>query len=1055
MSYLKYVKNISSTAVYNRGLVHYNKNNISNYSVNKIEQGFLIKGSIRGNYYYDLAVNLKVDNNGELYYRTKCTCPYNWGGECEHVVALLIKFFKEDYDFLKDEIIRERDYNRLLGLIDSDSHEDIFYYIRGFREEKLVNFKIYIRVSKSEDEKEYGNNQDEDSDTAKIIKEFMVGDTSRFHLLPVSDRHILNYLNDVSYSKGREGNTFLLPKTEENFIFLKNIAEEGKLFFEETKEQLKIGEKYDPEVVIEGDEEEIFINVKDDKRIYKSSKSELAWILKANIVHPLNNKRIIDLPDTIKIPMDKKGEFLFEIIPDLQKRYNLEVNGELSEYRLITIEPEVYLKLDNKEGKLYCAAKVIIADEVYTGAEILSINTDNREYNRSEEDEKVWYGRDYQSLKELINFLGDYEFHVRPDSFFINDEIDIQEFITNGLLYLNEEWNVEQTESFNNIEVKKVELEPVVELMDNDNEDKIDWFEFKVYYNLGGRTFNRKELQDMIRYNKSGEAYIQLDDNYYFLQEGKNEKTLKSMLYLANDNEGNYKSKFYNILYYKKLMEDSGIVFQGNKVYNQLEEDITGDSLIKKKPVPEEVKNLLREYQKEGYYWLHFLSKYYLGGILADDMGLGKTIQTLTLLKSLQLSKPALVVCPRTLIYNWAEEIEKFFPDFKYMVYYGTPEERDKMLEMFDEYELIISSYSIIARDCEDLNNTINSFSYCILDEAQHIKNHKTKRAKGVKEIKSKSRLALTGTPIENSAEELWSIFDFLMPGYLGSYTSFRKNYLIPFENNESGKMEELKKRVSPFILRRKKGEVLAELPEKMVNIQHVEMTKLQQDSYKVVLEEVRGEILNVVSEKGFNKSRIHILAALTRLRQICDHPALVLNKVDRKASSGKLDTLLEMVQEAVEGGHKIVVFSQFVKMLKLIRERFDVSKITYEYLDGSTHNRMERVNNFNENQDIKVFLISLRAGGVGLNLTSADIVIHVDPWWNPMVERQATDRVHRIGQKNKVMVYKMITGGTVEEKMLKLQKRKEKIFSNLIEESESNIQNITWEDIQELLQFN
>jgi SNF2 family DNA or RNA helicase len=247
---------------------------------------------------------------------------------------------------------------------------------------------------------------------------------------------------------------------------------------------------------------------------------------------------------------------------------------------------------------------------------------------------------------------------------------------------------------------------------------------------------------------------------------------------------------------------------------------------------------------------------------------------------------------------------------------------------------------------------------------------------------------------------------------------------------------------------------VLKELPEKIINIHSVSMTQLQEDSYKLVLDEVKGKLLDTVSEKGFNRSRINVLAALTKLRQICNHPALVLDDKGLDSSSGKLDALLELVNDAISSGRKIIVFSQFVKMLKLIKKSFDRQKINYQYLDGSTRNRMERVNQFNNDPEIKVFLISLKAGGVGLNLTSADMVIHVDPWWNPMVERQAADRAHRLGQQNRVMVYKLITRGTVEEKMLKLQKKKQNVFDNIIEDNVNPIEAITWEDIQELLEY-
>jgi SNF2 family DNA or RNA helicase len=560
----------------------------------------------------------------------------------------------------------------------------------------------------------------------------------------------------------------------------------------------------------------------------------------------------------------------------------------------------------------------------------------------------------------------------------------------------------------------------------------------------------------MISYNKSGEAYLKIDNNFFVLESGEKEENLKQIIEHSETTEDDkFRSAYHNLLYYFNLAEEAGINFAGSRVYNQLKEDITEDKAVKEKKLPEEVSEVMRDYQKNGYYWLNFLHKYHFGGILADDMGLGKTLQMLTLLKGLSPERPALVVCPRTLIYNWQEEADKFFDNLSSLVYYGTPEERDEMRPEFSNYDLIITSYSILSRDIDKLNNEGLKFSLSILDEAQHIKNHKTQRAQAVKEITAESRLALTGTPLENSVAELWSIFDYLMPGYLGNYNYFNKNYLLPInKNNDQEKMEQLKERVAPFILRRRKEEVLKELPEKIINVHSVSMTQLQEDSYKLVLDEVKGKLLDTVNEKGFNRSRINVLAALTKLRQICNHPALVLDEKGLESSSGKLDALLELVSDAINSGRKIIVFSQFVKMLKLVKKSFDRQKINYQYLDGSTRNRMERVNEFNNNPEIKVFLISLKAGGVGLNLTSADMVIHVDPWWNPMVERQAADRAHRLGQENRVMVYKLITRGTVEEKMLKLQKKKQNVFDNIIEDNVNPIEAITWEDIQELLEY-
>lgn len=1050
---LDFVKNISSTAVYNRGLRYYKQGYIANYEVQKIKMNtFRISGTVRGNYYYDLTINLGVADNGELYYKSKCTCPYDWTGECKHVVAVLIKFFQEDYITLKDNLLRERDYQKLLELSQTREKYKVAYYIKGLKEDNLVNFKVYFKADSS-------YREEKKSLVDRYIKGFFSGNDKQRSLFSARDRFILKYLESNSYSKGRSDNSYLLPKTEENFLFIKDISLEGNLYFADTARKIKIGDEISLPLFLSGSEERIFLKYDNNYEVYHTNNDDFMWTVRDNIVHPIVNKRILNLPEEIKIPEKNRGEFLFEIIAELGKKYELELSKNLKNYKLVKIEPQIKLELDSKDGLLYCFVELQIGDQLYHGPEILSINLKNKEYSRSKEDKRLWYGKDYQAVRELIEFLEEYEFHVRPDGFFIKDKSDIQEFITNGLLYLNKEWEVKRSESFDQINVETVELKPLIDFTgdSNDNEDgKIDWFEFKILYDLGGKTYSRQEILEMIRYNKQGGAYIHLDNSYYFLQEGKSEENIKGLIKIADQGEESYKSSYYNILYYQKLIEEGGISFQGNRIYNQLDGDISKESPVKREIIPGKVEDRLRNYQKEGYYWLRFLYKYYFAGILADDMGLGKTIQTLTLLESLKLSSPALIICPRTLIYNWGEEIEKFFSGSKYLVYYGTPDEREAMLDKITEYDIIITTYSIISRDYQQLNEEISAFSYCILDEAQYIKNYRTKRAKSVKAIKAERRLALTGTPIENSVEELWSIFDFLMPGYLGTYTNFRKNYLNPIINdNNQKKLTELRKRVAPFILRRKKGEVLRDLPEKMVNLQYVEMTKLQRDAYQLVLEEVKSQVYGIVSTKGFAKSRIHILAALTRLRQICNHPSLVLDNVKENTESGKLDTLLEMVEEGIDGGHNIIIFSQFVKMLKLIQEKFNRNSIVNEYLDGSTDKRMEKVNKFNNNEDIRVFLISLKAGGVGLNLTSADIVIHVDPWWNPMVERQATDRVHRIGQNNKVLVYKMITKGTVEEKMLKLQKGKEEVFNKVIENSDNKVEKITWEEIQELLQFN
>ena len=464
--------------------------------------------------------------------------------------------------------------------------------------------------------------------------------------------------------------------------------------------------------------------------------------------------------------------------------------------------------------------------------------------------------------------------------------------------------------------------------------------------------------------------------------------------------------------------------------------------------IPIEVKDIMREYQKVGYYWLNFLYRNNFGGILADDMGLGKTLQALAFIKSIKGSTndkvPSLVVCPTSLTHNWAREIDKFFPGTRYAIVSGKPKDREEILSNFKEYDIIITSYSLLRNDIDMYVD--RDFEVVIVDEAQYIKNRDAKITKYVKLLNSKVKIALTGTPIENSVSDLWSIFDFIMPGMLGNYQSFMDRYSKP-EN-----YEELTKRISYFVLRRKKEDVLKELPRKIEQNVFVPLSPEQTEIYEKMVKEIRLNILKQVGEVGFEKSKIHIFSALTKLRQICNHPWLISDEY-KDVKSGKMELLMDLLDDAIEGGHKVLVFSQFVGMLKIIKEEFDKQGIKYSYLDGSTKNRQSVIDEFNSDNDIKVFLISLKAGGFGINLTSADIVILYDPWWNPMVERQAMDRVHRIGQIKTVNVYKLISENTIEEKILSLQESKKLVFSNVIDSSSSILSSMTWDEIKNLLE--
>jgi SNF2 family DNA or RNA helicase len=444
----------------------------------------------------------------------------------------------------------------------------------------------------------------------------------------------------------------------------------------------------------------------------------------------------------------------------------------------------------------------------------------------------------------------------------------------------------------------------------------------------------------------------------------------------------------------------------------------------------------------------------HLNGILADDMGLGKTLQAIiavTQHKNLNPKSFAIVVCPTSLVYNWKEEFTKFNPKLCVLPVDGTPSQRKKLQTDIKNFDVVITSYSLLQKDIE-FYKTI-PFSYAILDEAQHIKNRGTRNAKSVKMIQALHRLILTGTPIENSLDELWSLFDFLMPGLLSTYDRFVEKYIRNPGQNNSKNMEALRRKVSPFILRRMKQDVLSELPAVSEIVYHCHLSPIQRELYYSYAESAREELSQLVKKEGFDRVQIHVLATLTRLKQICCHPAIFAKESPEMGDSAKYDMLLELLQTLIEGKHKTVIFSQYTRMLNIIRNDLQKMGIRFEYLDGSSKNRLSIVKKFNEDETIPVFLVSLKAGGSGLNLVGADTVIHYDIWWNPAVEDQATDRVHRIGQKNSVSAYKLITLDTIEEKILQLQKRKKGLVKKIVTCDEEVIAKLTWEEVLELLQ--
>lgn len=491
-----------------------------------------------------------------------------------------------------------------------------------------------------------------------------------------------------------------------------------------------------------------------------------------------------------------------------------------------------------------------------------------------------------------------------------------------------------------------------------------------------------------------------------------------------------------------------------NVTMNRKLQKLTDFDELEDAPMPANFAGSLRPYQKAGYNWFHFLKQYHFGGCLADDMGLGKTVQTLSLIQKHKEDTEnnggkatSLVIMPTSLIYNWLNEARKFAPQLRLMVHTGTM--RYRSAEVFANYDVVITTYGISRIDIEIFKDFF--FDYVILDESQNIKNPSSKSYQAVKQLKSRFKLILSGTPVENSVNDLWTQMSFINPGLLGSQQFFQNEFVTPIEKKkDEDKARKLQALIKPFVLRRTKEQVATELPPKTENLFYCQMTEEQSSVYEQVKSDYRNELLKSLEDGTFAKTQIQVLQGLIKLRQIANHPVMIDD--DYEGDSGKFEDVVHTLGNVLDGGHKVLIFSQFVKQLTIYREHFDRTGIPYVYLDGATQNRGDVVKQFQEDKKTRVFLISIKAGGVGLNLTEADYVFILDPWWNPAVEQQAIDRTHRIGQTKNVFIYKFITKDSVEEKILALQQRKLSLSRALITTEESFIKSLTAEDIREIL---
>ena len=743
----------------------------------------------------------------------------------------------------------------------------------------------------------------------------------------------------------------------------------------------------------------------------------------------------------ISVGRKSLSDFYYGVLPEIRDYVDIfEENIDVIEQYLSPLAKFTFY-LDALGGDVTCRAMVKYGDKEFSCLDQLRTSRVLLEAFRQAAKEK-------QILTILENFFPEYD--TDEDVLYCGgDEDRVFEVVTQGveeLAALGDVFCTKRFKSMNVIRRAKVSVGVSVSSGLLDLDIKAD-------------ELTQDELAELLKHYKSHQRYYRFKSGEYI---DLNEESLQMLFEMMETMklspkdfvEGKMHLPMYRTLYLDKMLEEHEEVY--NTRDNVFREIVKNMKTVNDADynVPDGLNATLRKYQKTGFRWIRTLEANGFGGILADDMGLGKTLQAIAVLLSVKEEKKAgtsIVVSPASLVYNWGEEFAKFAPSLSVMLITGKQDERSRMISEYEaqKIDVIVTSYDILKRDINLYEGKV--FEYEIIDEAQYIKNQTTAAAKAVKLIRSKAKFALTGTPIENRLSELWSIFDYLMPGFLYGYDVFKNEFEAPIVKYQDGDaMTRLQKMVRPFILRRLKKDVLKDLPEKLEENRTVKFDEEQQKLYDAQVLHMKNELVSA-GEYNFNKNKLEILAELTRLRQICCDPRLCYDNYN--GGSAKLESCIELIQSAIDGGHRMLLFSQFTSMLELIEERLSQMNIEYYKITGDTTKpkRVELVKQFNEG-NVPVFLISLKAGGVGLNLIGADMVIHYDPWWNVAVQNQATDRAHRIGQTKKVTVYKMVVKDTIEEKIVKLQESKRDLAESIISGDNVGMGSMSRDELMELL---
>ncbi len=1059
------IRNLASNdTTYARGLQYYKDNRITNatYS-NSTKQYRLV---VKGNYNYSVLVDEQED--GSFDYSCNCPSRLKDQGACKHVVAALLFILKYQERSMLTET-KSPEERKIIQILDYFvSQEDSMLVGETFQLEAIISIPSIL---KGEGGRAYvslkgGSNRKYKVQTIKKFladiyhnESFALGKEFKYvsgeSSFDQSSKTLLDYLLEIyEIQEVIDSTHFSKIFSKSQMLITKNMLIKLLELLNSSSFTLEMyGKVYSDVVFCKGnpkvsyqlsmDEDAITVDYQGKEAVLPITETGELLFYDGAIYQPdkkfiRNFKPFYNSLGKDKEPLvfrgDSKNSFLEHVLPRISETMLLDIPEELKS-RYITCDMEAKLYIDKHKHGIKAELKYRYGDYEFNSFENASSGSYIIVRQREKED-------------AIIGDLLQLGFLPYKNYYLLKDEDRIYDFLSGRVMELDNKAGLFYSEDFKRLGIRNAgSFKAGVKVNTGLNMLELD---------LDFEDIPKEELKDLLYSYQVKKKYYRLKNGSFVNLEDQNLGELTKILNSLNLSSKNYNEdtlllEKQHAVYLDKAFVDRQFALERDHNFMALTEKIL-NPVRTAYQLPEGILATLRPYQVTGYKWLKTLSDNELGGILADDMGLGKTLQSIVYIASDITNNPKhapfLIVCPTSLIYNWQDEIENFAPFIKAAVVSGTPQERQETIGRYKEYDVLITSYPLIRRDIALYEKIY--FHTVFIDEAQYIKNDSSLNAKSVKRLLSDHKFALTGTPIENSLSELWSIFDFIMPGYLNSHSKFVEHYEKPIMKEDREVLTDLHQRINPFILRRMKKDVLTELPDKYETKMLTELTEEQKMIYLSFLENIRGEINSEIEEKGIERSSIKILAALTRLRQICCHPSTFLENY--QGGSGKLELLMEVIPDAIANEHRVLVFSQFTSMLRIIENELKDMNIPYFYLEGSTptEDRNDYVKRFNAGEG-KVFLISLKAGGTGLNLTGADTVIHYDPWWNPAVEEQATDRVYRIGQQNKVHVMKLITKGTIEEKIFKLQRKKKELSDSIISSKEVFINTLTREELVEL----